>query len=121
MTPILIVLTLLLVKHYLADFVLQRPYHYLNKGNYGHWGGIQHAAIHGLGTFICIVGYTDPATALHLAFADFVIHYHVDWAKVRIGHRYGLTQQQPQYWWLFGLDQLLHCLTYVWIVFIIST
>ena len=34
----------LMVKHALADFYLQTPYQYLNKGTYGHPGGLLHAA-----------------------------------------------------------------------------
>ena len=36
----------LLVKHAVADFYLQTPYQYLNKGIYGHPGGLLHSGIH---------------------------------------------------------------------------
>jgi hypothetical protein len=34
----------LMVKHAVADFYLQTPYQFLNKGKYGHPGGFIHAA-----------------------------------------------------------------------------
>ena len=46
----LAVLVALLFKHFLFDFVFQRPYQFLNKGIYGHPGGILHAGLHAAGT-----------------------------------------------------------------------
>ena len=43
MTTLTIILLLLALKHFIADALLQRPYQYLNKGIYGHPGGIVHA------------------------------------------------------------------------------
>ena len=36
----------LMFKHAVADFYLQTPYQFLNKGTYGHPGGFIHAGIH---------------------------------------------------------------------------
>ena len=49
--PQLAILTLaavavLMAKHAVADFYLQTPYQFLNKGTYGHPGGFLHAGIH---------------------------------------------------------------------------
>src|SRR5262245_66621628 len=49
--PKLAILTLaavavLMAKHAVADFYLQTPYQFLNKGTYGHPGGFLHAGIH---------------------------------------------------------------------------
>ena len=43
---ILIAMAVLMVKHTVADFYLQTAYQCLNKGHYGHPGGMMHAAIH---------------------------------------------------------------------------
>lgn len=51
----LLLLLLLQIKHLVIDFLLQGPYQYLNKGTYGHWGGIQHAINHMVGTYICMI------------------------------------------------------------------
>jgi hypothetical protein len=110
MIPLLIAFT---IKHFVCDFLLQRRYHYANKGVYGHPGGIMHAGIHGIGTIMICWYFGLP---LWLAGADAIIHYHIDWAKVNIGKRYGLTPQQDAFWYLLGFDQTLHYLTYVWII-----
>lgn len=113
------VLLLLFTKHFIIDFLLQKPYQYLNKGTYGHPGGILHAGLHGLGTFLCFIFFA-PALAFFVAVADTVIHYHIDWAKVKIN---SIMEWKPdrheQYWWLLGLDQYLHALTYILFVSII--
>lgn len=99
-----------IVKHFLCDFPLQVPYHYKNKGTYGHQGGIAHAAIHGMGTLLICLLFDLP---VWFAAADMVIHYHIDWAKIRIGKHYGWgPTDSEQFWWLLGLDQMLHYLTY---------
>ena len=53
---------------------------------------------------------------LGIALGEFVIHYHVDWAKEQVGRRLNATPQTSLYWHALGIDQLLHGLTYVGIV-----
>ncbi len=43
---VLAAVAVLMFKHMVADFYLQTPYQYLNKGTYGHPGGFLHAGIH---------------------------------------------------------------------------
>ncbi|HML91978.1 DUF3307 domain-containing protein [Methyloceanibacter sp.] len=109
---------ILLVKHTVADFFLQTPYQFRNKGTYGHPGGLLHAGIHvALTPLVYLV--LAPATlllALEIALGEFVIHYHVDWAKEQAGRRLGATPQTACFWHALGIDQLLHGLTYVGIV-----
>lgn len=116
MNDTLFLLWLLFVKHFVVDFPLQQPYQYLNKGTYGHPGGLLHSGLHGLGTYLCLFWFA-PIAAIYLAVADFVIHYHVDWAKVNINNKFGWgPTTHEQFWWLLGLDQLLHALTYIALV-----
>ena len=113
---ILITLMLLLqVKHFVIDFPLQTKYQWSNKETYGHSGGLLHAMLHGFGTFLCIViAIVDIPSAIILSFADMIIHYHIDWAKMNINKKmtWGPTTHE-QFWWLLGLDQLLHQVTYI--------
>lgn len=113
---ILITLMLLLqVKHFVIDFPLQTKYQWSNKGTYGHSGGLLHAMLHGFGTFLCIAFVIlDIPSAIILSFADMIIHYHIDWAKMNINKKmtWGPTTHE-QFWWLLGLDQLLHQVTYI--------
>lgn len=96
----------LFTKHFVFDFLLQTPYQYLNKGKYGHPGGILHSGLQGIGTLL-ILG---PIAAM----IDFVVHYHVDWSKVQLNRRYGWRPDTSEkFWWLLGFDQYLHTLTYL--------
>lgn len=108
------ILALLFTKHFLIDFPLQTPYQYLNKGTYGHPGGLLHSGLHGLATLL-IFSLVTPLALLY-GFVDFLIHYHIDWAKVNLNSYYQLTPEKPQFWTLLGLDQYLHAMTYLALV-----
>ena len=113
-------LTLLSLKHFIVDFPLQTPYQWMNKGTYGHFGGIIHSAFHGLATALCIWWYA-PLACIWLGLIDAVLHYHIDWAKMNINAKYQWkADTHPQFWTLLGLDQLLHMLTYIMIVGLIT-
>lgn len=110
------ILLFLFVKHFIVDFLAQTPYQYLNKGKYGHPGGILHSGLHGIATYIILVAYAIPL-ALTFALFDFLVHYHIDWGKVNINNHYGWTATNSEkFWWLLGLDQFLHYMTYLIIV-----
>lgn len=109
---ILIVLTLLVTKHCIVDFPLQHRYQYSNKGTYGHPGGILHAGLHGIGTYLCLFAFTP--VAVWMAFVDAVVHYHIDWSKMNLNSRLGWgPNTHEEFWWLLGLDQYLHYITYI--------
>lgn len=119
MNEILIIL-LLLIKHFICDYPLQRPYQLMNKGIYGHPGGLLHAAIHGTGTLIVLLFFAPVTMALGLAMLDALIHYHVDWTKNRINTHFGFsTSSGSGFWILFGLDQLVHQMTYILLIIIL--
>ncbi len=102
------------VKHFICDFPLQAfPYQYKNKGTYGHLGGILHSAVHAIGTF-CVFIFIASSLAVALAIADFIIHYHIDWAKMKINSHFKLKPDNSEYFWiLLGIDQFFHQLTYI--------
>ena len=108
----------LMIKHTLADFYLQTPYQYLNKGIYGHPGGMIHAAIHVALTPLVYLVLVPGSLLLagSIALGEFLVHYHVDWLKEQILRRNGLTMQTPGFWHALGTDQLIHGLTYLVIV-----
>jgi hypothetical protein len=115
---ILAAAAILMSKHAAADFFLQTPYQYCNKGIYGHPGGLLHSAIHVALTPLAYLAIA-PASLLlagGIALGEFAVHYHVDWAKEQIGRRNGFTPQTPGFWHLLGIDQLLHGLTYLAII-----
>jgi len=110
-------LLLLFIKHFICDFPLQTsPWMYENKGQYLHLGGITHAAIHAVGTWL-ILFFFIGADAWSFALLDFIIHYHIDWAKVSLNNRFNYQPNHNGFWFLLGLDQLLHHLTYFLIIY----
>lgn len=120
---LLLAMAWLLVKHYLADFLLQSAYQYRNKGRYLHPGGLLHSLIHVALTapvFLLLPPAGLAAAGLILG-AEFLVHYHVDWAKEAIGRMRGLTPSDGAFWHFLGLDQMLHGLTYVAIVWVLLT
>jgi len=105
---------LLETKHLFADFFLQSKRQLKYKGIYAHPVGMLHSAIHAVGS--CVVFLIFPATivvAALLVVGEFLLHYHIDWSKERLGSRFKLNITQNQYWRLFGIDQWLHHLTYL--------
>lgn len=117
---IFFILALLFVKHWYIDFVNQSMEEVHGKGIYGNPYGLMHSIKHGLGTFIIIGAFVaDPLLAVELAVIDFVIHYHVDWAKININKRWNYTVEDPKFWAWLGADQLAHSLTYLGLVWLI--
>jgi hypothetical protein len=113
MSDTLWLIFLLFTKHFIVDFPLQVRYQYSNKGTYGHPGGLLHAWLHGIGTLLCFYWFA-PVSAWCLALADMIIHYHIDWAKMNLNAKMGWgPNTHEQFWWLLGLDQFLHALTYI--------
>ena len=122
--PVQLVLAALLVlqfKHFVADFVLQTPYQFLNKGKYGHPGGLIHAGIHATGSLLAFLVIT-PSLRLGAAIVigEFIAHYHIDWMKERTTRIKKWVFPQAEFWWTFGADQALHQVTYVAIAGILA-
>ena len=124
MEPGLVALLLLQLKHFVCDFVTQTQYQLEHKGTYGHPAGLQHAAHHVIGTAAALallaavapLPVTLTVVAAMLA-AEFVLHYHIDWAKEQVIRPY-VKSQGPAYWAIFGFDQFLHQATYVAIAYV---
>ena len=129
---------LLLIKHFLMEGPLQTEYQYKNKAEWGHLGGILHASLHLIGTFIaffllCIFMKQSLSYALalssFLALIDGGIHYCIDLTKERISKTRGwakfekkqkdnntipvLTIYDDKFFFILIADQCLHFFTYV--------
>ena len=112
---ILLALCYLSVKHTIADFFLQFPYQYKNKGTYGHPGGLLHAAIHmacSIPVFLIMIP-TSFVLAVFILVGEFVAHYHIDWLKVNFNRWSELHPKTEAFWYTVGVDQLAHYLTYL--------
>ena len=60
-------------------------------------------------------------SAIYFFFADTFIHYHIDWAKMNLNARMGWgANTHEQFWWLLGLDQYLHALTYIGLIAMVT-
>jgi hypothetical protein len=107
------------VKHYVWDFTrLQTPRMFLNKGTYGHPGGIAHTWVHALTSFLILMllvpGHHHFFAALGLSALEFFVHYHMDWFKMWWNKRNGYKPDTHfEFWNLVGVDQLVHYLTYI--------
>jgi hypothetical protein len=113
----ILLITLLTIKHFICDFLYQPPYMWQNKGTYGHIGGILHSTFHASVTFF-ILSVLFPAALLShisaLALGEFIIHYHMDWFKMNYNKKKGWgPTTHNEFWVLLGVDQLVHSLTYI--------
>jgi hypothetical protein len=135
----LFLLIALLVKHYVADIVLQTNWMALNKGTWLHPGGLVHAALHGLGTLL-VLGLLQPFTQQSwlslglLVVLETIVHYLIDYTKMNLDRRTQWSQlvttngqvtgrlitSKFYYWALVG-DQCLHFATYLLIGYLVTS
>ncbi len=126
MDSLFCLLILFPLKHFIFDFLYQPPYQWMNKGKFGHPGGLLHAGQHAIGTWLVLFA-SFGGTALDnlvyvffgfFAIAEFIIHYLVDYAKMNINKKMGWgPNTHSQFWILLGVDQLLHLWTYSVIIY----
>ena len=82
-----------------------------------HPGGVVHAGIHAIGTLLVLAPFIGSASVMY-ALIDMVVHYHIDWAKMKLSRRYDLQPTNSErFWILLGFDQLLHHITYFVIIY----
>lgn len=118
---LLLVLVALQAKHLLADYVLQNTYMVRNKGHYGHPGGLLHAGVHaGFSAAVLAAAGVSWAVVIGIAFGEWLLHYHIDWAKERAGQRLRMTLAMARFWAMHGFDQFLHHVTYVGIIWLLA-
>lgn len=108
------------MKHFVADYLLQFPWMIAGKGSFRMAGGYAHAGIHVIGTaFVLWLLAISPQLIAGLVLAEFALHFLLDFAKIHYGSDISSTERPNAFWALNGLDQLLHQLTYVGIVYFI--
>jgi hypothetical protein len=113
-----LILALLFVKHFLADFCWQSDRMIKDKGHLGRLGGLQHAGLHGALTYVILMHFLGIQACVMLAAIDAGIHYTVDWTHRRATVK--LSTNSDAFWFWIGVDQLIHALTYLIIGFIVS-
>jgi hypothetical protein len=109
------------VKHFVGDYVLQNVW-MLQKGS-PDWEFFLpltiHCGIHALMT-LAVVLYLSPAL-WWLAVLDFFVHFAMD--RIKAGPRYLGRYNDPRtksFWVCFGLDQMVHHLTHIYICLVIA-
>ena len=112
---ILTLLLLLQIKHCYADFVLQTYMQTVKKGVWMDPIGISHTLDHIYCSLIALLVFSlfVPLSAISIlivSFVEGVIHYLVDYTKVKYGSK---DNTKPLFWTQFGLDQLAHQATYL--------
>ena len=111
---IFLLLALLFAKHWYVDFVNQTAEEVEWKGTFLDWRGLKHSLKHGLATGLILYFATNiGALSIVLGIFDFLVHYHIDWAKMNWGNR-DITN--PKFWNHLGLDQMAHQICYVFFV-----
>ncbi len=116
---IFILLALLFIKHWYIDFVNQSNEEVAGKGTYGNAHGLMHSIKHGVATTAIFCLFTGDFTySVIIGILDFVLHYHIDWAKMNINRRWNYTIDKPAFWAWLGADQLAHSLTYLGLVWL---
>jgi Protein of unknown function (DUF3307). len=116
-----LVLIVLVLKHFAADYLMQTGWMISGKGRWQHLGGYAHAGVHGLGTFLVLLPFgLGAGFVMAVALAEFALHYLLDHGKEHLSHGIDPAAEPRRFWAYFGLDQTLHSLTYVGIVVLVD-
>lgn len=121
-STVLILFILFQVKHFLCDFPLQTSY-MLGKGK----GGLAwilplatHCAVHSIFTLGIILFF--KSEFYWIAGLEFLCHFVIDRMKVSYKLPVGVWDSKDKgknlqkYYVAFGMDQLAHAMTYVWMI-----
>jgi hypothetical protein len=126
---VLLLFFLFQVKHLILDFLVQDrfPYMWMNKGDLYHLGGWLHALSNALGSF-GVLALVHPPTvaempwwtaAATLCWCEMLLHFAIDFTRVRLNQKAGWKcDTSPYFWDVLGVDQFLHQLTYLAMIFV---
>ena len=116
---LLVLLCLLQIKHMLGDYFLQTRMMLDGRDQYAHLGRFLHAGVHATRSFIAFLLIGAPvAFIVPLVLAEWAVHFHIDWWKGRHTSDQNLTPADAGYWRASGVDQALHQLTYIAMIWI---
>ena len=120
-TAILVYMALLLTKHSLADLNLQGriPGGDTSKLALLSYKNTIHSLDHALLGWCCTALFTPLWLATIMAIGEFFTHYAIDHVKSRVRFALGIGLKDRAFWHLQGVDQILHSLTYVAMVWIV--
>jgi len=112
---ILLLLALLQIKHWYADFKIQTYMQTVKKGVWLDPIGMTHTRDHIYASFAALFAFwiVHPFPLLILPpiiILEGIYHYLVDYTKVKYGSK---DNTKPLFWNQFGLDQMAHQLSYL--------
>ena len=118
---ILLLVLLLQIKHCYADFVLQTYMQTVKKGVWMDPIGISHTLDHVWCSLVALLifSFFVPVSAfviILVTLVEGVTHYLIDYSKVKYGSK---DNTKPIFWTQFGLDQLAHQVTYIWMIWVL--
>lgn len=110
----------LLLKHAICDLGLQRWRPARSKLNpFG--PGIQlHCFDHAIGTGIVLSFFVSPELAVMMAMIDYLAHGTIDCIKSNLFKIFGIDHGSDLYWSWQTVDQMLHYITYYYILILIE-
>lgn len=105
---------LLQIKHMFADYFLQTQRMLSGRGEYWHLGRAQHAGVHAIGSVLSFALVGAPVVFILVIVAlEWAIHFHIDFWKARLCDQKSLDPSKAAFWRAAGVDQALHQLTYL--------
>ena len=113
-------LFMLVIKHALADLVLQSRLTTGDKSNLKSPKGYIHAADHSLLTFVVCIFFTGILNAILIALLDFVLHFLIDYIKTRSVRRFNVQVNTSTFWIVQGIDQIAHYSCYFLYVLLLT-
>lgn len=118
MTTLVLMLIAFQLKHFICDYLLQIQY-MLGKMKENGWvlPLASHALVHALGTAGLIWYFTQELwLTVGLAILDFILHFVIDRIKASPKLLGRFNPQQSRFWWVLGLDQMMHHLVHYFII-----
>jgi hypothetical protein len=117
----ILLLLLLQIKHWYADFKIQTYLQTVKKGIWLDPIGVSHSLDHAWATMLALLVFSlfVPVPAwliVCIALVEGVIHYMIDYTKVKYGCK---DNTKPLFWNQFGLDQLAHQICYLIIAVVV--
>ncbi len=113
-------LFMLVIKHALADLVLQSRLTSGDKSNLKSWKGYIHAGDHGLLTFVVLLFFTTFENSVIIGMLDYVLHFLIDYIKTVLVRRFGVVQNSRTFWIVQGVDQIAHYSCYFLYVLLLT-
>ena len=124
LVEIIVLLWAFQFKHLLADYYMQTPYHYENKGKAVGWIRplFEHAYIHASWTGVIAVAYMlqtgkleDGFLVAFVMLLDLTTHFVIDrWKATQ-----GVGPDTKKFWTGLGIDQMLHHLVGITIIVVL--